>query len=73
MKRWVAMTLAAMCLASAPACLPTVAAVAVYKAAQNKTQNNYRQYVADLERVNQERADRGLAPMPVKSFEEWKR
>ena len=54
-------------------CVPTVAAVVAYKATQNKTQNQYRDYVAGMEKTNQERIDRGLAPMPIKSFEEWKR
>ena len=53
-------------------CLPTVAGVAAYKMSQNRTQNQYREYVSEMEMKNQERKDKGLEPMPVKSFMEWK-
>ena len=54
------------------ACLPTVVGVSAYKISQNKTQNQYREYVADMEKENQKRKDQGLEPMPVKTFMEWK-
>lgn len=61
-----------LCLCWLSACLPTVAGVAAYKMSQNRTQNQYRQYISDLEKTNQQRRDQGLEPMPVKTFTQWK-
>ncbi len=52
-------------------CIPT--AVAVYGVSRHRTQKAYRQYVADMEKTNQERRDQGLEPLPVASFKEWKK
>ena len=54
------------------ACLPTVAGVAAYKIAQNKTQNSYREYVTQMEKTNLERREKGLEPLPIRTFTEWK-
>lgn len=35
--------------------------------------NLYRQYRHQMELLNQERLDRGLQPMPVKNFREWRK
>jgi hypothetical protein len=51
-------------------CIPT--AVATYAVTRHRTRSQYRAYVADMEKTNQERKDKGLEPMPIKSFEDWK-
>jgi hypothetical protein len=50
MKKILAVFLFPLCLSI---CLPTVAGVAAYKMSQNRTQNQYCEYVADVEKTNQ--------------------
>lgn len=70
MKRLVIFILSIICMSS---CLPATVGVVGYKMSQNRTQNAYREYVADTQKENQKRRDQGLEPMPVMTFEEWKR
>ena len=70
MKKFIASLLMMSWLLSG--CLAATAGVAAYQISKNRTQNQYREYVADMEKENQKRKDQGLEPMPVKSFMEWK-
>lgn len=50
-----------------------LAAAAAYGVSRHRTHKSYREYVANLEKTNQERREQGLEPLPVSSFEEWKK
>jgi hypothetical protein len=52
-------------------CIPT--AIATYSIVRTKNYSQYREYVADMEKVNQERKDKGLEPMEIKPFDKWKK
>ena len=52
-------------------CIPT--AVAVYAVSRHRTHKTYSEYVADMEKTNQDRQKQCLAPLPVLSFNEWKK
>ena len=52
-------------------CIPT--AVAVYAASRHRTHKSYNEYVADMTKANQERQGQGLEPLPVLSFDDWKK
>ena len=50
------------------------AAVGTYAVVKrHRTRKQYREYVADIEDINQKRRELGLEPMHIKSFKEWKR
>lgn len=69
MKKTLAVLLMSLWLAS---CLPTVVGVGTYAYLKNRTQSQYREYVHNMEKINQERKDKGLEPMHIQTFEEWK-
>lgn len=69
MKRLIALAMA--CLLTS-GCMAATVGVVAYKMAQNRTQNEYREYVADTRAENVRRADRNQAEVPVMGFEEWK-
>ena len=52
-------------------CIPT--ALAVYGVSRHRTHKSYREYVAYMEKTNQERQGQGLEPLPVAPFNEWKK
>jgi hypothetical protein len=52
-------------------CIPT--AVAVYAVSRHRTHKTYQSYVADMEKTNQERQQKGLEPLPIASFKDWKK
>jgi hypothetical protein len=52
-------------------CIPT--AVAVYGVSRHRTHKSYNEYKADMQKTNQERQSQGLEPVPIYSFDEWKK
>lgn len=52
-------------------CIPT--AVAVYAVSRHRTHKSYNEYVADMTKANQERQSQGVEPLPVLSFDDWKK
>jgi hypothetical protein len=52
-------------------CIPT--AVAVYSISRHRTHKSYNEYMADMTKANQERQSQGLEPLPVLSFDDWKK
>ena len=50
-----------------------LAAAAVYGVSRYRTHKTYNEYVASMEKTNQERQSQGLEPLPVASFKEWKK
>jgi hypothetical protein len=57
-----------LCLNS---CIPT--ALAVYGVSRHRTHKSYNEYLASMEKTNQERQSQGLEPQPILSFDEWKK
>jgi hypothetical protein len=53
-------------------CIPA-AALTVYGVSRHRTHKAYRQYEAKMEKTNQERQNQGLEPLPIASFQEWKK
>ena len=53
-------------------CIAAVAATA-YGVSRHRTHKSYNEYKADMEKTNQERQSQGLEPMPIYSFDEWKK
>jgi hypothetical protein len=58
-----------LCLNS---CVAAVAATA-YGVSRHRTHKSYSEYKADMEKTNQERRSQGLEPVPIYSFDEWKK
>ena len=55
-------------------CLPVAVGVAAGKIERNRrTQANYQEYVTSMEETNRERQEKGLEPVPIKTFDEWQR
>ena len=52
-------------------CLAAVGTTIAVK--RHRTKSQYREYVVDMEKINHERKNKGLEPMQIKSFEEWKK
>ncbi len=52
-------------------CIPT--ALAVYGVSRHRTHKSYNEYVTSMEKTNQDRQSQGLEPLPVFSFDEWKK
>ena len=52
-------------------CIPT--ALAVYGVSRHRTHKSYHEYVASMDKTNQERQSQGLEPLPVLSFDDWKK
>jgi hypothetical protein len=51
-------------------CIPaTIVTVATL---EHKKKQAYREYVAETEQKNIERRDKGLEPIPIKPYSEWK-
>jgi hypothetical protein len=72
MRKFFIMAIAVFCLGGyLQGCIPT--AVAVYAVSRHRTHKSYGEYAADMEKCNQERQNQGLAPLPVLSFDEWKK
>ncbi len=66
--------LQAMAVLSLCLCLSgCLAAAAAYGVSRRITHKNYNEYVASMEKTNQERRGQGLEPVPVASFQEWKK
>jgi hypothetical protein len=53
-------------------CIPA-AAVTVYAVSRHRTHKTYQEYVTDMEKTNQERQQKGLEPLPIASFKDWKK
>lgn len=70
MKRFLAICLLLVWL---PSCIPATIGISAYAIGRGRTKNAYRKYVTDLEKTNQERIDKGLKPIPIATFEEWKK
>jgi hypothetical protein len=55
-------------------CLPVAVGVAAGKIERNRRiQANYEEYVASTRETNRERQEKGLEPIPIKTFVEWQR
>ena len=52
-------------------CIPT--ALAVYGVSRHRTHKSYHEYVEYMEKTNQERQKNGVEPLPILSFDEWKK
>jgi hypothetical protein len=48
-------------------------AVAVYGVSRHRTHKSYSEYVEYMEKTNQERQKNGVEPLPILSFDEWKK
>jgi|WetSurMetagenome_2_1015567.scaffolds.fasta_scaffold425600_2 hypothetical protein len=48
-------------------------ALAVYGVSRHRTHKSYHEYAASMEKTNQERQSQGLEPLPVYSFDDWKK
>jgi hypothetical protein len=55
-------------------CLPVAVGVVAGKVERDRrNQANYQTYVTNMEETNRERQEKGLEPVPIKTFDEWQR
>jgi hypothetical protein len=73
MKNWFGKVIAllALCLCL-NGCIAAAAATA-YGVSRHRTHKSYNEYVASMDKTNQDRKSQGLEPLPVNTFEEWKK
>ncbi len=57
-----------LCLSS---CIPT--ALAVYGISRHRTHKSYHEYVEYMEKTNKDRQSNGVEPLPILSFDDWKK
>jgi len=53
-------------------CIAAAAATA-YGVSRHRTHHSYNEYVANMDKVNQDRQKQGLEPLPVATFDDWKK
>ena len=54
-------------------CIAAGVAATAYGISRHRTHKSYNEYKADMEKTNQDRQSQGLEPLPVYSFDEWKK